>query len=465
MATVKVFIRTTAKKDKSVNVRFRLSDGRNVQLFHKSEILVTPNLFDKDTGHYKARALVNMEDRLRFNASIDERVNLLMSIYTEHKDLSSDKLDELVDKSLHPEKYNIKSNESSFCDMFNDYVNRWYDNNVIGLGRKKHYDVIINELKRFFVINGMKNCKVKDFTKDEVFKFREFLRIEYQYTGIYPSLYEGMNQRNKPTKERSQNTIAGKLLLLQTFLNALEEDDYIAVSPFRKLGSLRKSMMKQQYDEPFFLTMAEFEMIAKSECPKELQRVRDLFIVHCSFGCRVGDFRGLTIDNVGVDGGIPFIHYLPQKTQNNEQIRKEIKTPIIRLAYDIIMKYKEVQPHGRLLPFYPEGNGETGYNYQIKKLLETFNIDRKVAVFNTETNKNEYVSICKIASSKLARKTHVDMMNKVQIDKYVAGLHKVGSGAVDRYTNLGVADRFKMMNVAFGCDDYRVDDNLELIKG
>lgn len=34
MTTVKAFIRT-GKKDKEVNVRFRLSDGRNVQLFHK----------------------------------------------------------------------------------------------------------------------------------------------------------------------------------------------------------------------------------------------------------------------------------------------------------------------------------------------------------------------------------------------------------------------------------------------
>ena len=128
------------------------------------------------------------------------------------------------------------------------------------------------------------------------------------------------------------------------------------------------------------------------------------------------------------------------------------------------MKYKGLLSNGKLLPYYSEGNGETGYNYQIKKLLEVCNIDRKVAVFNTEIGKNEYLPICKIASSKLARKTHVDIMNKVQIDKYVAGLHKVGSGAVDRYTNLSVADRFKMMNVAFGCNDYRVNENLELIK-
>ena len=33
---------------------------------------------------------------------------------------------------------------------------------------------------------------------------------------------------------------------------------------------------------------------------------------------------------------------------------------------------------------------------------------------------------------------YVDLMNKVQIDKYAAGLHAKGSGAVDRYTGLGI---------------------------
>ena len=55
---------------------------------------------------------------------------------------------------------------------------------------------------------------------------------------------------------------------------------------------------------------------------------------------------------------------------------------------------------------------------------------------------NEYKSIYEIASSKLARKTHVDLMNKVQIDKYAAGLHAKGSGAVDRYTGLGYKRTF-----------------------
>ena len=37
------------------------------------------------------------------------------------------------------------------------------------------------------------------------------------------------------------------------------------------------------------------------------------------------------------------------------------------------------------------------------------------------------------------------------------------SGAVTHYTMLELADRFKLMNLAFDQEDYRVDKNLEII--
>lgn len=124
------------------------------------------------------------------------------------------------------------------------------------------------------------------------------------------------------------------------------------------------------------------------------------------------------------------------------------------------MEYKGELSNNALLPYYPDGNGETGYNYQIKKLLEYCEINRKVAMFNTTLKLNEYKSIYEVASSKIARKTHVDLMNKVQVDKYAAGLHAKNSSAVNRYTNMGVRERFILMCAAFGDEEYRVDSEL-----
>lgn len=183
MTTVKAFIRT-GKKDKEVNIRFRLSDGRDVQLFHKSEFMVLPILWDAKNEQYKAKSVIKLEQRTLFNSSINERKSLILSVYGGDKSLTSEKLEDLIDKHLHPEKYDITNRKESLCEMFQRYVDGWLDTGVIGSGRKKHYDVVIRELTRFFIINGIDGCPVEDFNKDTILKFREFLRTEYKLVDL-----------------------------------------------------------------------------------------------------------------------------------------------------------------------------------------------------------------------------------------------------------------------------------------
>ena len=47
MATIKAIVRST-KKSGTANIRFRVSDGRGVQLFHVSDIEVEISLWDND---------------------------------------------------------------------------------------------------------------------------------------------------------------------------------------------------------------------------------------------------------------------------------------------------------------------------------------------------------------------------------------------------------------------------------
>ena len=137
----------------------------------------------------------------------------------------------------------------------------------------------------------------------------------------------------------------------------------------------------------------------------------------------------------------------------------EIKTPLIRAAYNIIMRTR--------FSFNETGNDRytvTLYNHQLPKLLAFCGIDRKVSKYNEVKGENEYFPMYELATSRLARKTHVDMMNKVQVNIYAAGLHADGSDAVHRYTYLEIEDRFALMNVAFGQKPFRVNQDLTPIK-
>ena len=78
-------------------------------------------------------------------------------------------------------------------------------------------------------------------------------------------------------------------------------------------------------------------------------------------------------------------------------------------------------------------------------------------------NDNVYKPLYTFGSSKLCRKTHVDIMNKVQVNMYAAGLHKEGSKAVNRYTKMEMKDHFMLMCVAFDQPIYKVDKELNII--
>ena len=87
-----------------------------------------------------------------------------------------------------------------------------------------------------------------------------------------------------------------------------------------------------------------------------------------------------------------------------------------------------------------------------------------MAVFDEVAGENKYVPLYEVGSSKLARKTHEDLMNKVQVNLYAAGLHREGSIAVKRYTMMELNDRLALMCVAFGAEQYKVDETLEIKK-
>ena len=59
MATVTAFIRVSTKKTKEANVRFRLRDGRAVQLLYSSDITVKPEHWNPKKEELKAKILMD----------------------------------------------------------------------------------------------------------------------------------------------------------------------------------------------------------------------------------------------------------------------------------------------------------------------------------------------------------------------------------------------------------------------
>ena len=187
MATVKAFIRSSSKKKYEINVavRFRLCDGRKKQLFHKSEIIVDPDLWDEKKECIKSKVLYNRLKRAIFDKSIVDRKILLIEVYesAENKEeLTSEEFERLIDMKLHPENYNIKTNDDRLdffhqCEVFLDIKN--YPQSDL-----KNYQTMIRMLKRFEMYmsvntGGQFKWDFQSITVDTIRELERFVRDEH----------------------------------------------------------------------------------------------------------------------------------------------------------------------------------------------------------------------------------------------------------------------------------------------
>lgn len=326
------------------------------------------------------------------------------------------------------------------------FVDEAHRDGVIGDGRNAIALGKAAKLNRFLSINGQITITAQEFTTDMVLEFRQFIADEYKYVPLYPDLYPCGSGHHWPKKRLRDTTVVHDLKLLQAFFAELENADEIRRSPFRKLSmEKRRIIMHTMYDAPIFLRADELKVVMATDVPSNLQWAKDLFVLNCAIGCRIGDLLRLTPDKVAMsEDGIPYVHYIPSKTARLQNSNVEVQTPLIEPALEIIERT------GLYFMGHNHHYGKQRYNKALRRLLRYCGITRQVSLYNPETEDNIYKPICEVASSKLARKTHIDMLNKVQINYYAAGLHRAGSDAVFRYTNLELKDRYELLKAAFG---------------
>ena len=431
-------------------------------MYHKSDIKATVADLDKltTTGERK-KGVTTLA--CEFLYAIAQEKQYMRLAYDKMKcsgmDLNSATFESVISGLKNP-VLQLRIGQSSVVERFRRYAEESLRDHVIGKRRYDHIIVVSDKLERFLIIKGLSEITASEFTDSLLMELRNFIFDEYKYVDNYQRLYTNVSSHNKPKARLSINTVATQMKMFQAFFSELESSDEIIKSPFRRLGKGRKRVvMKTRYDDPVFLRSDEFQTVLSAEVPPALRDARDAFLLLCAFGCRISDFVQLSIQNIRISSeGIPYIHYIPLKTANIQTDNNEVETPIVRYAFDIILRSRFD------FPILKNIYGSTGFNQKIKDLLKYCKICREVPVYNEETSSNDYLPLFKVGSSKLARKTHVDMMNKIQIDLYAAGLHKKGSASVRRYTFLELKDRFNLMNAAFNQKPYRVDSNLNIIE-
>lgn len=431
MATIKAFIRTR-KKDKETSIRFRISDGRNVQLYHASELMVIPSLWDEKREQYKAKCVVKTDERIRLNTAVAERKKLLLTIYDSTPDTTSSKLDLLVSEQICPEKHSGKGSD------FFSLMELCLQKKQLSKLRKKDFRVLIHTLKRYemFVSARKKKAfklRIDTMNADILEDIESFFRNEHALYIEYPEIYSGIRDSigteyvfSKP-QPRGHNTICSLFTRFRAFYNWCNRQDVTTNNPFKKYN--RNTTGK--YGTPFYLTLEERNLIADFDLSKypQLAMQRDIFIFQCLIGCRVSDLLKMTNSNIINN----ILEYIPHKTKEERPL--VVRVPLNGRAKELVKKYQGIDVEGRLFPFV----WAQRYNNSIKEILRLCGVTRPVTVINSVTGEEEKRPISEVASSHMARRTFIgNLYKKVKDPNLVGSLsgHAEGSKAFARYREI-----------------------------
>ena len=157
-------------------------------------------------------------------------------------------------------------------------------------------------------------------------------------------------------------TIINLTVQLKTVVSEAIADGIITASPFLGYDPVRPKAVQK------YLTAEELHRIMTTPLHKQpLYHTRDMFLFSCYTGIPYGDMRLLTKENLSLaEDGTWWIKSARQKT------KVEFEIPLLDLPLQILNKYRDTAPDGKLLPMYCNSM----LNLYLKEIARICNIDR-----------------------------------------------------------------------------------------
>jgi integrase len=345
MATVTAFIRVSTKKSSDVNVRFRLRDGRTMQLFYKSEITVKPSDWDSSTQAIKAKVLFDNQKRAEFNKSINELKALVVELYNAQpiKDtLTSEWLEDAIDRKLNPIKYKSEEPEEEqplkvieFVDNFVSTAHLRKDKQTgrfLSPNTKKQYVTTAKHLKEFAAINKKKDFEFFEIDQKFYTNFVEYLQREIQAVDENGEPVFNEDKTPKLSKQNfSQNSVGKYIRALKVMLNEATRNGINTQTAYNEFHVFNEDVDNVYLDEKELLVLKNADL---KKTP-HLERVRDWFLLLAWTGCRFSDLEKISRTDIK-DG---FITFRQQKTNT------KVTIPLHPVVLEILEKYNFEMPN------------------------------------------------------------------------------------------------------------------------
>ena len=194
-----------------------------------------------------------------------------------------------------------------------------------------------------------------------------FLQAQYRlsdipFSALDRSFIDKYDLYLRTERNLAPGTIINLTVQLKTVVSEAIADGIITASPFLGYEPVRPKAVQK------YLTSEELHRIMTTPLHKQpLYHTRDMFLFSCYTGIPYGDMRLLTKENLSLaEDGTWWIKSARQKT------KVEFEIPLLDLPLQILNKYRDTAPDGKLLPMYCNSM----LNLYLKEIARICNIDR-----------------------------------------------------------------------------------------
>lgn len=351
MATVWAFIRTSTKT--KAKVRFRVTGDRGEIVFHTSELSILSDQWDSKKQGVKAKVSLFVDPMFNnnpadFDRAVIDRKQLLKRIAESTNEIiTSQWLDEQIDKAVNPQKY-APVQEIEKATTLLRWVDRFIETAPERKDKATGQKLAYNNIQQYRATQK----HLRAFAKGKRKKDFEFTEIDQKFYDSFVSYLQSLNF--------TANSVGKHIRVLKLMLNEATAAE-INTSPKYKAFHVYT-----EDTDTVYLNESELKQLKNTDLSQTpyLDRVRDWFLLLAWTGCRFSDLEKIGKTDIVDD----FITFRQQKTNT------KVKIPLHPVVIEILQKYNYNLPE-------PISNQR--FNEYIKEVAERAGINSMETITRT----------------------------------------------------------------------------------
>ena len=260
----------------------------------------------KNWNSNKQRVKSSASNSMDINKALDNVEHISKMVYYEFHSSNKIPCVKAFKNQIHLTLKGKENNELTFIEFFNDFISKSENNKAKSTIADYRY-----------TLNSLKECS-------SIFKF------DLTWDCFDMKFYDDYMSYQFSYKKNSDNLFGKRIKVLKTVLNKAVDYDY------RPNSSYKKFKVLQRESDDIYLNDEEIKEIASlSFDRKDLEEVRDLFLIGCYTGLRYSDIQQLDRESVKEN----------QLKVRCKKTNKFIATLLIEPTFDILCKYEFCLPN------------------------------------------------------------------------------------------------------------------------